>query len=82
MRICGFCVALDLITSFKDWLSLGKRVVEIENNILKEERVAFERLRAEVGSGFRHLVQDLGLTNACVGIGTCDAAPLQCTDSG
>lgn len=59
VRVCGSCVALELITSFKDWLSLGKRVVEIENNILKEERVAFERLRAEVGSGLRHLVQDL-----------------------
>jgi hypothetical protein len=39
---------LDLTASCKDWLSLGKRIVEIENNILKEERAAFERLRVEV----------------------------------
>ena len=82
MRICGFCASLDLITSFKDWLSLGKRVVEIENNILKEERVAFERLRAEVGFWTLTSRSGLRLTNAYVGIGTCDAASLQCTDSG
>lgn len=41
-------MSVDLTAPFQDWLSLGKRIVEIENNILKEERAAFERLRAEV----------------------------------
>lgn len=41
-------MSVDLTEPFQDWLSLGKRIVEIENNILKEERAAFERLRAEV----------------------------------
>lgn len=39
---------LGLTASSKDWLALGKRIVEIENSILKEERAAFERLRVEV----------------------------------
>ncbi|KAF8323437.1 hypothetical protein DL93DRAFT_2162590 [Clavulina sp. PMI_390] len=32
----------------KDWLSLGKRIVAIEGNIQREERISFEVLRSEV----------------------------------
>lgn len=38
----------DVAIEHQDWLALGKRTVEIENNILKEERIAYGTLRADV----------------------------------